>query len=79
MQKSSKYPQVYLDINELLTEFDEALDDEIKAVKSQGGNRSIELKDGRLIKEMAGGKVFQFDVERRRYPLLFKNRCNLCA
>lgn len=53
------------DVKELLTEFDKALEDEIKAVKTRGGNIRLALRDGRFVREMAGGRVYQFDLERK--------------
>ena len=42
------------DISGLLGEFDKALEDEIKAVKTRGGDRTLSLRDGNLIGEIAG-------------------------
>lgn len=53
------------DISGLLTEFDKALEDEIKAVKTRGGDRTLVLKDGKFIGEIIGGSVYQFNVERK--------------
>jgi superfamily I DNA and/or RNA helicase len=53
------------DIRGLLAEFDKALEDEIKAVKTRGGDRVLVLKDGKFIGEIAGGRVYQFNVERK--------------
>ena len=53
------------DISGLLDEFDKALEDEIKAVKTRGGNRTLVLKDGKFIGEIAGERVYQFNLERK--------------
>ena len=53
------------DISELLAEFNKALDDEIKAVKTRGGDRTLVLKDGNFIREIAGERVYQFNLERK--------------
>ena len=53
------------DIRGLLAEFDKALEDEIKAVKTRGGNRILTLKDGKFIGEIARERVYQFSVERK--------------
>jgi len=53
------------DISGLLGEFDKALEDEIKAVKTRGGDRTLALKDGNFIGEIAGERVYQFSVERK--------------
>jgi hypothetical protein len=53
------------DIRGLLAEFDKALEDEIKAVKTRGGNRILTLKDGNFIGEIARERVYQFSVERK--------------
>ena len=54
------------DISGLLAEFDKALEDEIKAVKTRGGDRIlVVLKDGKFIGEIAGERVYQFDLERK--------------
>jgi len=54
------------DISGLLTEFDIAVEDEIKAVKTRGGDRIlVVLKDGRFIGEIAGERVYQFNLERK--------------
>jgi hypothetical protein len=58
--KETKY-----DIRGLLAQFDKALKDEIKAVKARGGDRTLTLKDGELVGEMAGGRVYQFNLERK--------------
>jgi hypothetical protein len=51
-------------MNCLFQGFDKALADEIKAVESRGGNISLNLRDGKLIGELAGWGIYQFDVER---------------
>lgn len=54
------------DISGLLAEFDRALEDEIKAVKTRGGDRiRLSLKDGNFIGEIAGRRVYQFNIERK--------------
>lgn len=53
-------------ISELLAGFDEALENEIKAVKTQGGNISLVLKNGKFIGKIVGGwGVYQFNIERK--------------
>jgi len=52
-------------IGGLLAEFDKALDDEIKAVKARGGDRTLALKEGELVGEIAGAGVYQFNLERK--------------
>ncbi len=52
-------------ISGLLAEFDKALEDEIKAVKSRGGERTLALKDGNFIGEIARERVYRFSVERK--------------
>ena len=53
------------DITGLLAEFDKALEDEIKAVKTRGGDMTLVLKDGKFIGEIAGEGVYQFNLERK--------------
>jgi hypothetical protein len=54
------------DISGLLAEFDKALEDEIKAVKTRGGDRILVVpKDGKFIGEIAGERVYQFNLERK--------------
>lgn len=53
------------DISGLLAEFDKALEDEIKAVKTRGGDRTLALKDGKFVGEIAGERVYQFNLERK--------------
>jgi len=53
------------DISGLLAEFDKALEDEIKAVKSRGGERTLALKDGKFVGEIARERVYQFSIERK--------------
>jgi superfamily I DNA and/or RNA helicase/uncharacterized CHY-type Zn-finger protein len=53
------------DISRLLAEFDKALEDEIKAVKTRGGDRTLALKDGKFVREIAGERVYQFNLERK--------------
>ncbi len=52
-------------VSELLAEFDEALEDEIKVVKTRGGNISVMLKDGKLVGEIAGYGIYRFNIERK--------------
>jgi len=54
---------------ELLAQFDQALQDEMKAVEARGGDRVLILKEGELIGEVAGGNVYQFSLE-RKIPVL---------
>lgn len=58
--KEAKY-----EIRKLLAEFDKALEDEIKAVKTRGGDRTLVLKDGKFIGEIAQGRIYQFNIERK--------------
>jgi superfamily I DNA and/or RNA helicase len=51
-------------INNLIAEFEIALEDEIKAVKTRGGDRVLYLKNGKFITEITGERVFQFNIER---------------
>lgn len=53
------------EISGLLAEFDKALEDEIKAVETRGGNRTLTLKDGRFVGEIAGESIYQFNTERK--------------
>lgn len=53
------------DINELLAQFDQALEDEIKVVKTRGGDKSLVLKEGELIGETSVGNLYQFNLERK--------------
>ncbi len=53
------------EISGLLAEFDKALEDEIKAVKTRGGDRTLVLRDGKFIGEIAGEGVYQFNLERK--------------
>ena len=66
---SFRYPtrgkEAQHDIRGLLAEFDQALEDEIKAVKTRGGDMTIVLKDGKFIGEIAGEGVCQFNLERK--------------
>ena len=66
---SFRYPtrgkEAQHDISGLLAEFDKALDDEIKAVKARGGDRTLMLKEGELVGEIAGGRIYQFNLERK--------------
>ena len=66
---SFRYPaqdkEVKYDIRGLLAEFDKALDDEIKTVKTRGGDWTLRLKDGEFIGEIARGRIYQFNVERK--------------
>lgn len=66
---SFRYPphteKAQRDATKLLSEFDIALEDEIKAVKTRGGDRMLVLKDGKFIREMVGGRVYQFNLERK--------------
>jgi len=66
---SFRYPtrgkEAQHDIRGLLAEFDQALEDEIKAVKTRGGDMTIVLKDGKFIGEIAGEGVYQFNLERK--------------
>ncbi|MCJ7507933.1 MAG: AAA domain-containing protein [candidate division Zixibacteria bacterium] len=66
---SFRYPtrgkEAQHDISGLLAEFDNALDDEIKAVKTRGGDWTLGLKDGEFIGEIARGRIYQFNVERK--------------
>jgi len=68
-QTSFRYPtggkETYHDISGLLAEFDKALEDEIKAVKTRGRDMTLVLKDGKLIGEIAGEGVYQFNLERK--------------
>jgi len=57
--------ELQYNISGLLTEFDKALEDEIKAVKTRGGDRTLALKDGKFVREIAGGRVYQFNLERK--------------
>jgi hypothetical protein len=57
--------EMHRDISGLLGEFDKALEDEIEAVKTRGGDRTLLLRDGNLIGEIAGERVYQFSVERK--------------
>jgi superfamily I DNA and/or RNA helicase len=52
-------------ISGLLAEFDKALEDEIKAVKTRGGDRTLALKDGKFVGEIVGEPVYQFNLERK--------------
>lgn len=49
----------------LLSEFNQALEDEIKALKTRGSDISLVLKDGKYIGDIAGEGIYQFDLERR--------------
>jgi len=51
-------------IKNLIAEFEKALEDEIKAVKTRGGDRVLYLKNGKFITEITGERVFQFNIER---------------
>jgi len=66
---SFEYPEqdeeVAQDISGLLAGFDKALEDEIKAVKSRGGERTLALKDGKFVGEIARERVYQFSIERK--------------
>jgi len=53
------------DFSGLLAEFDKALEDEIKAVKTLGGDRTLVLKEGKCIGEIARERIYQFSVERK--------------
>ena len=68
-QTSFRYPseskEAQHDISGLLAEFDKALEDEIKAVKTRGGDRTSVLKDGKFIGEIAKERVYQFNLERK--------------
>ena len=68
-QTSFRYPtggkETYHDISGLLAEFDKALEDEIKAVKTRGRDMTLVLKDGKLIGEIAREGVYQFNLERK--------------
>lgn len=68
-QISFRYPtggkETYHNIGGLLAEFDKALEDEIKAVKTWGRDMTLVLKDGELIGEIAGEGVYQFNWERK--------------
>lgn len=57
--------QSYRNISGLIAEFQEAIDDEIKAVKTQGGERNLALKNGHCIGEIAKERIYQFNVERK--------------
>ena len=48
-----------------MAEFDKALEDEIKAVKTRGRDMTLVLKDGKLIGEIAREGVYQFNLERK--------------
>ena len=60
-----KIEEEILKTSEILDEFDQALEDEIKTVRTQGGERTIVLRDGKFIEEMAGGRIYQFNTERK--------------
>lgn len=60
LEKEAQY-----DIIGLLAEFDKALEDEIKAVKTRGGDKTLALKDGKFVGEIAGERVYQFNLERK--------------
>jgi superfamily I DNA and/or RNA helicase len=66
---SFRYPpedkEAQHDISGLLAEFDKALEDEIKAVETRGGNRTLALKDGRFVGEIVGESIYQFNTERK--------------
>jgi superfamily I DNA and/or RNA helicase len=64
------------DINTLLQGFDKALEDEIKAVESRGGNISITLRDGHLIGEISGWGRYQFNTE-RKLPVIDESPANI--
>ena len=51
-------------IKNLIAEFEKALEDEIRAVKTRGGDRVLYLKNGKFITEITGERVFQFNIER---------------
>jgi len=51
-------------LNGILSEFEKALEDEISAIKTRGGDKLIALKDGKLVGEIAGEGVYQFNLER---------------
>lgn len=57
--------KIHHDISGLLAEFDQALEDEMKALKTRGGNIILLLSDGKLIGEIAREGVYQFDLERK--------------
>jgi len=49
----------------LLEEFDIALEEEIETLKKQGGERTLVLKEGKFIGEIANGSIYQFNIERK--------------
>ena len=56
------------DISGLLAEFDKALEDEIKAVKTRGGDRTLALKDGKFVSCLLYTSPSPRDLSTSRMP-----------